>query len=491
MKLCSLCHWLLQSRRWLLLPVGLALTLLLAFVVPTWLWLTLSALLLLTSAMLLVYVRDLHHLWNSSHVRMPAPHDGHAEMVMIDAALLDNGMQVQSVSQPFTPAEALNMRTGRGALLLGTAMVFLADELPQAEGAALLSMAAQMNLRAPVLMQRSPVLRRGTEDGMTCVTVQDGTHERTYFMGEAALVAKGCGSIWEDRIRLMGQHDQSRILESAGKMAEGGRRVIAFATATDADRPVFLGLAALSSSIVSDAFQELNALRALGMTIILRDDQSRPMDVPALRRQLDIPDLHARPDLHLCVGEPYPSIHCLTILRRDDPALLQPVLALREHFSRMSLMLQRLFGLMGLCFLCCILAGGALSVPAAAAILTAAYLSFGNLTSMRPIRWPEAAVTAGFCLLVRLLLNAAVPDAAGAAGTFLCIPLTALLSLSLAAPERRLTPRRLLPPLLTAAAVLLIHLLVSLSALPALLLPAAFAAICGLLAGFILLFLRR
>lgn len=491
MKLCSICHWLLKSRRWLLLPIGLAVSLLLALIAPVWLWLTLCAALLLIAAMLIIYVRGLNQIWSSCHLRMPAPRDAHAEMVMIDASLVGTGTQVQAVSQPLISAPELNLRMGSGALLLGTAMIFLADELPAADKSALLAAAARLNLHAPVLLQRSPILRRGTENGMTCITVQDGTQERTYFMADAATVAKGCGSIWEERVRLMGQHDQTRIQEAAARMAEGGRRVIAFATATDADRPIFLGLAALGDGVEPGALKELNALRAMGLTTILRDDQTCPMNVSSLRRSLDIPDLHARPDLHLCVGDPYPSVHCLAILRTEDRSLLSPVLTLREHFSRMALMLRRLFGLMGLCFLCCILAGGVLSVPAAAAILTAAYLSFGNLANARPVRWPEAAAAAGFCLLVRLLLNAAVPAASGAAGTCLCIALTALLSLTLAAPERKGSLRRMLPPMLTAGAALLVQLLVVLPMLPAMLLPACFCIVCGFLAGFVLLFFRR
>lgn len=491
MKLCNLCHWLLQHRRWLLLPIGLAVSLLLAFVVPAWLWLTLCAALLLTGAMLLVYVRDLNFLWNSSHARMPAPRDGQAEIVMIDASLVDVGTKLQAVAQPLTPVPELSIRMGSGALLLGTAMVFLSDELPRTDGSALLAAAARLNLRAPVLRQRSPILHRGTEDGMTCVTVQDGMQERTYFMADAQTVAKGCGSIWESRIRLMGQSDQARIMEAAGQMAEGGRRVIAFATATDDERPIFLGLAALGDSVDADASKELSALRALGVTIVLRDDQTRPMDVPSLRRSLDVPDLHARPDLHLCVGEPYPSVHCLAIRRTEERALLQPVLQLREHFSGMALMLRRLCSLMGLCFLCCILAGGVLSVPAAAAILTASYLSFGSLTASRSLLWYEGAGAAVFCLLVQLLLNAAVPAAADAAGTCLCIALTALLSLTLAIPGRRLPPRRLIAPGLTALAALLVQLIAAASLLPSALLPMGFCIVCGLLGGAILLIVSR
>lgn len=491
MKLCTLCHYFARKRRWLILPIALVLALLLSFVVPTWLWLTLCAALLLMSSMLLIYLRDLGLLWGSHHVRQPAPRDAMAEIVMVDASLVDHGVCLQSAAQPVKPAEELSMRLGSGALLLGTAMVFLAEDMSPSDSAAVLAAAARFKLRARALQERSPILRRGIEDGMRCVTMQDGAQERTYFMADEKTVAAACGSIWDERVRLMGQHDREHIHEAALHMAAGGRRVIAYATAEGNDRPVFLGLIALGDGLDTAALDELGVLRGMGLTLILRDDKQHPMDLAALRRQLDVPDLHARPDLHLCAGEPYPDSHCLTILRREDRSLLRPVTQLRDHFRRMSVMLERLCALMGLCFLCCILAGGALSVPFAAAILTSAYLSFGSLTAAQPLRLPGSAVLCVCCLLVRLLLNAAVPEAAGAAGTCLCIALTALLSLTLAPHRRALTLRSLLPLLLTALGALLIQALLVLPLLPGALLALGFGLICGLLAGLLRLLVRR
>lgn len=489
MKLCTLCHHLARKRRWLILPIAFALSLLLSFVVPTWLWLTLCALILLISAMLLIYLRDLGMLWSHHHVRMPAPRDALAEIVMVDASLVDTGACLQAAAQPVNPAEEISMRLGSGALLLSTAMVFLSEELSPADRAAVLAAAAKMKLRARALQERSPILRRGVEDGMQYVTVQDGAQERTYFMADEATVAAACGSIWDERVRLMGQHDREHIHEAALHMGRGGRRVIAYATAEGNERPVFLGLIALGDGLDPAALDELGVLRGMGLTLILRDDKQHPMDMATLRRQLEIPDLHARPDLHLCAGEPYPDSHCLTILRREDRSLLRPVTQLRDHFRRMSQMLERVFKLMGLCFLCCILSGGALSVPFAAALLTAAYLSFGSLTAAQPIHRVPGALLAAFCLLIRLLPNAAVPESAGAAGTCLCIALTAMMSLTLAPHRRALTLRSLLPLLLTALGALVIQVLAAMSLLPGALLPMSFGLICGLLGGSLLLFL--
>lgn len=491
MKLCTLCHWLYQRRRWLMLPIGLALALLCCFLLPSRVWRLLAAAIMTISAMLLIYARDLREIFRSSFSRLPRPQDAMAEIVMVDASLVDLGTQLQAAAQPVNPCTEMSMRMGSGALLLGTAMVFLADTLRQSDSDALLAGAAKMNLRAATIRRRSPILSRGTEDGMQLVTVQDGTQERSYFMADAPTVAAACGSIWEDRVRLMGQNDRARILDAAKYMSAGGCRVLAFATATDDERPVFLGLAALGDGLDADAVHELRELRSMGVTLILRDDERVPLDIAALRQNMDVPNLHARPDLCLSSGSSYPDSHCLTIRMEQREKLTEPVQQLRRHFSGMSRMLSRLSRLTGLCLLCCALAGNALSLLTSAAILTAAYLSFGNLMGARRLTWPGMAVTAAGCLAAALMLGAAVPDAAACAGNVMATALTALLSLSLLPRSERLTLRSLLPMALTAVVSLLLHLLLSLPVLSMALLPCLFSLVCAAMLGLLCLVLSR
>ena len=89
---------------------------------------------------------------------------------------------------------------------------------------------------------------------------------------------------------------------------------------------------------------------------------------------------------------------------------------------------------------------------------------------------------AAACLLVRILLNTAVPDAADGAGTCLCLAFTALLSLRLALPVRRPAVMSLLPMLGVLAAALALQCVLGL-----VLLPAAFCMVCGVIAGLIFL----
>lgn len=491
MKLCSLCHWLLQKRRWLALPIGLALAVLMCLLLPRWLGMLLVSAVLLLAALLLVYARKLQALRSGQFSRTPSPADARAEIVMVDASLVDLGTQLQAVSQPVNACPEMSMRMGSGALLLGTAMVFLADELPPADGRALLAGAAQMNLRAPLLRSRSPVIDRGTEDGMRRVTVQDGTQERSYFMADAKTVAGGCGSIWEDRVRLMGQNDRERILDSARYLETGGCRVLAFATATDDERPIFLGLAALGDGLDVEAVRELHELRAMGHTPILHDDEAVPLDIAALRRTLDVPDLHARPDVHLSTGSFYPDSHCLTIRMEGGASLLAPLRHLQEHFDRMTRMFGCLSRLLGLCLLCSCIAASHWALLIVPALLTAACLSYGSLAGGRCLRWPSAAAAVAGSLLVAIVTHIALPEAAGVAGAVMCTMLTGLLALTLAPRGTRLTPRSLLPLLLTLLASLLLLTLLSLPLLPSALLPMAFGAVCGGLTGLVCLLLNR
>ncbi len=491
MKRCMLCHWLLNRRRWLLLPIAAALNLAMIGLLPSWLWLLIASAVLLVTAMLLIYLRDLRRVWTPGHLRMPSPADGQAEIVMVDAALIDQGPAVLSVAQPLEPLPEMSLRMGGSALLLGTAMILLAEELPRPDAVALTRAAERLNLQPGVIRRRCTVLHRGKESGMTSLTVQDGAEERTWFTGDVETVMKACSAIWEEQPRLMGAGDHARIRDAAKQMDAQGEHLFAFATASGDESPVFLGLAAIGDDVDQRAVQDLSALRNLGVTLILRDDGTRHMDVPVLRRNLDIPDLHARPDIHFCITNPYPDRHCLGIIRHEDKDLVKPVTALREHFGAMALMLKRLSGVMGLCLLCCVLAGGKLSAPAAAAILTAGYLSFGSLVTARAIRPAAAVVTGIVCLLVRLLLHAAVPAYAEAAGTCLCLALTACLSLTLAVPGRKLTFRALAPMLGVVVLGLGLQGAISFSLMPQLLLPAAFCTVCGLLGGFLLLLTGR
>ncbi len=483
MKLCSLCHWLLEKHRWLLPFAGLLISLLLRLILPRWLGMALISLCLTVIALLLIYTRDAALLRTRQHVRLPSPADARAEIVMVDAPLVDLGVQVQAVAQPLNPCPEMSMRMGSGALLLGTAMVFLAQEASPTEERALLSAVTTMNLRPQMLLNRSPLIERGTEEGMRRVTVQDGTQERSYFMADAETVAAACASIWENRVRLMGQHDRERIIDAAKYMAAGGCRVLAFATAADDERPVFLGMAALGDGLDQARVQELQELRSMGLTLILRDEGTAPLDIAALRRMLDIPDLHARPDVCLSCGSVYPDTHCLTIMVDSGSSLSAPIRQLRDHFARMSRMLSRLGCLMALAFGCSCIAGSAWALPCTMAILASAYIGFGDLLHCRRITWPCASIALSGSLLARLLLNAAVPDAANAAGTLLCIALSIFLSLILAPRGEHPSLRSLLPLGASAGVSVLSLVLLSLSVLPASLLPMAFTMVLGCLIG--------
>ena len=491
MKLCSLCHWLMQKRRWLMLPIGLVVAALLCLLLPRWLGMLLVSLLLVPGMALLVYALEMRPLQDGRFSRTVSPSDALAEIVMIDASLVDLGTQLQAAAQPVNACPEMSMRMGSGALLLGTAMVFMAEELPPADGSALLAGVARMNLRAPLLRSRSPVTDRGTEDGMHRVTLQDGTQERSYFMADAKTVAEGCGSIWEDRVRLMGQNDRARILDAARYMETGGCRVLAFATATDDERPIFLGLAALGDGLDVEVVRELHELRAMGFTLILRDDGTVPLDIAALRKTLDIPDLHARPDVCLATDTAHPDSHCLTVFMQGERSLLAPLTQLRRHFSRITRMLRCLSRLLGLCLLCSCIAGNHWALLILPALLVTACLSFGSLTDGRCIRWPAAAVATAGSLLVAILTNAAMPEAASAAGSVMCTVLTGLLALTLLPAGSRLSLRSLLPLLIAALAAMIMLLLLSLPLLPGALLPMAFAAVCGGLTGLLCLLVNR
>lgn len=491
MKLASFCHWLTQKRRWLLLPASLLIAALLCLILPAWLALTLLAVPFVIAALLYEYLRAAREIRRYRFSRPPSPQDAQAEIVAVDASLIDRGTQLQAVTQPVQIHPQMSMRMGSGALLLGTAMVFLSDELPPSDAAALLRGAAQLNLRAPALRSRSPVIDRAEEDGMRRVTVQDGTQERSYFMADAQVVAACCGSIWEDRIRLMGQNDRERILDAAKYLAAGNCRVLAFATATDDEQPIFLGLAALGEGIDDTAVSELREMRSMGCTLVIRDDGEPSVDVEALRASLDVPDLHARPDLYLCSGDTaYPDMHCLTVYLPDDPQLSQPLVHLKEAFGFAAHGLRCLLRVMALCLLCACFTGSWQAPLLSAAILVTAYLTFARPAVARKLRVRHGAAALVLTLAAQLLMNAAIPTHAALGGGTMCILLTALCSMLLCPRNERLRPGAYLPVLIAGSVALVLLLLVNLSALPSGLLAAGFGAVCGTLGGLVCLLLR-
>ena len=492
MKYCHLCHWLLRGRRWLLFPVTLTFTLFTPLFAPTWLFLLLLSLHLLVTAMCAIYLRDTMHFATSDYLRLPGPRDAYPEIVMVDAALLDHGPMMLCMAQPVNPVLEMHPSMGEGVVRLASAICLLNTTLPRPDAHALLNACkTQMDLAPTDLLTKYPVLRHATESGMKCITVQEDEEERTYFVGDAETVIKACRSIWEQSEHLMAVDDQSRLRKAAREMSSAGEHLYAFATALGDDDLTFLGFVAVGDSVDPVAVDELHQLRKSGVTLVLRDDNTRYMDVPVLRRNLGIPDLHTRPDVHLCIAHPFPDRHTLTIIRHVNRSFTRPLRDLRELFSNLNFMLGRLCSILGFCLLCCVLVGGMHSALAVTAILVTGYLSFGSLYSARAIRPVEMLLGGAGCLLVRLLLEAAAPGAQDVAGTFLCLTLATLLAFTLRMPERRLTPVSLVPLLAMVTALALLQLLSAGAILSSALLPVLFCIVCGGLIGSLFLFTGR
>ena len=135
MKLCNLCHWLLQRKRWPVYALALLALVITLFSGPVWLFLLVLSAIVMAAALCAIYLRDLHGLWRGCHLRRPAPRDGQAEIVMVDAALLDHGPMLLCAAQPAIPQ--LELKKEEGPLLLGRAMLLLTGALPKQDAAAL------------------------------------------------------------------------------------------------------------------------------------------------------------------------------------------------------------------------------------------------------------------------------------------------------------------------------------------------------------------
>lgn len=481
MKLLDACHWLLQKRRWLILPGALLAMLLLGLILSTRAFVILVCPVIFSLCMTGIYWMAQRTLPAGRYLRAPAPRDARAEILLVDASLIDGGKRVMAAAQPVNAMPEMSLRMGSGAILLGTAMVLLSPQLPQEEADAMLTAAAHLKLQPEALRRKSPVLEDGVEDGMRRITVQDGQEERSYFMADASTVATACTSIWEGSIRPMRQSDRSRILDAESYMMAGKCRVYAFATASGTEKPTFLGLAGVGSQLNMEAVRALNELRGQGLTIALRDDGLDKQDVAALRRTLAIPDLHARPDICLSSGGACHEPGCLTVLMAPGQPLEQPVQALRSHFTGLSQYMEGIAGLLGMFLLVCMLVGGATSPLWTVLLTTVAAITFGRRRVPRLKRW-TLAIPVAVCLLAGLLLWTAVPHAATSAGTCLCIGLAAAGTFTLA-PKRLHWTAAL--PLAGTALAAAGHALITQP------LATVFALLTGVLAGLILNVLNR
>ncbi len=430
MKISTLCHWLDQGKR----PLGLA-ALLCAMGLLAWLLPAMLGCLVLAPALLLGAV---YAVWRgfgfgqcgAGWMREPRPADALAETVLVDAELLGEGLCMQAAAQPVNAMPEMSLRMGSGALLLGTAMTLLSDEVSAADRAAIHAGVTKINIRPDRMKQHSPILRRDKTAEYTSVTVPDGQSERTYYLAEADALAHLCKGIWEDGERPITANDRVRIQDAARYMREGGCRVLAYATAQGDERPTFLGLCGMGQRVRPNAAENLAGLRDLGLTVMLRDAADEQVDAAYLRRVLDVPDVHAKADVYLTAGREAPVAGTLTWLAQEDVPLYAPLAEMKRHFRRAEGMLTRFAQLLAILLGCCVLAGNEWAALAVTLILLAGAWRFGlpEGVKWRPV---TAIVPLAASLLFRLFLAAVAPAAALGSGAVLCAGLALAAAFSL------------------------------------------------------------
>lgn len=351
-QLCRWCDAALHGRRkWLWLAANL-LVLLLAALMN--LLAAVICAVLFANAVLALYLLHRHHAFGAVYQRTPRPQDAQCETILIDAALIGEGTRLRAAAQPIDTAEMLSLRLGSGALLLGAAMTLTADELPPADRAAVLSAVRQLNIKPGRMRSHSPVLHREETDSVTTVTVRDGLQERRYLIGPADALARVCPSIWEGHSRPMTEQDHLRIADTARYIAQGSCRVIAWATALGEEEPIFLGMAGVGESIHLSAMQDVAALRNQGLTIMLDPGGQPDTDLESLRMLLELPDHHARADIHL-TPTPVADSTALGITRTPGESLLEPISLLRQRFGTIEMTLRRFAVLLGIPLVLCLI----------------------------------------------------------------------------------------------------------------------------------------
>lgn len=364
-----------------------------------------AAMLLLLGAALAVYLLHRHHAFGRTYQRQPRPTDALCETVLIDPLLIGHGMRLRAAAQPVDVTDGLSLRMGSGALLLGTAMVLTADEMSKADRAAILSAVNSLNLKPSRLMIHNPILRRETLREVKVVTVRDGLNDRRYYLGAPDAVAALCPAIWEGTTRPMEPHDLARIEDTARYIAQGDCRVYAWATALEGEEPIFLGLGGIGEEVHLSAMQDAATLRAMGLTLMLEDGQN-PADAECLRSMLQLPEHHARADIHLTEQVKESQLTGpLRITRHPGESLVEPISTLRTRFQIIEDTLRCFALMLGLPLLVCLITDAGPACIGAAVLLTAAAIWVGADLTAPKLRWPVMVFVAVIALLTRVFMS--------------------------------------------------------------------------------------
>lgn len=392
-------------RKWFWLA-GNVLVLLFSLLIGL-MWLALPVL-LLANAVLALYLLHRHHAFGEVYQRKPRPADAQCETVLIDASLIGHGMRLRAAAQPIDAADRLSLRMGSGALLLGTAMVLTSDEMSPVDRAAILSAVNALNIKPSRLRIHNPVMHREHVKNVTIVTVRDGMSDRRYYLGAPEDVAKQCASIWEGHTRGMTGDDHVRIADAARYIAQGDCRVFAWATALENEKPIFLGMAGLGEEVHLSALQDAATLRTMGLTLMLDAGKQSDADLESLRAMMDLPDHHARADIHL-TPEPVSTERPLGITRKPGESLVEPVTQLRQRFRIIEDTLRRFGQLLALPLAIAVLAGSSLTPVFLTVLLIAAAIFVGVDLSAPKLRWPTLLVCCLLALLTRAFMSAQPP----------------------------------------------------------------------------------
>lgn len=389
-------------RRWLCLAGSLALLPLSLLCKLFW---PAASVLLLFGAVLAMYLLHRHHAFGKAYQRTPRPADAQCETVLIDASLIGHGVRLRAAAQPVDVADALSLRLGSGALLLGSAMVLTADALPPEDRSAILSAVNALNIKPSRLVIHNPVLRRTQSGGVNAVTVRDGLSNRNYYLGTPEDMMRKCSMIWEGNPRPMTEHDRARIADTANYIAQGECRVMAWATALEDETPIFLGLGGLGEEVHLSALQDAATLRGMGLTLMLDAGQESDADLPSLRALMELPEHHARADLHLTPNAVTTDVP-LGITRKPGDSLVEPVALLRSRFTLIEDTLRRFAQLLALPMAIALLAGGGPIALYLTCTLLAAAIFVGVDLTMPRLRLPTVILCCLLALLSRAFMYA-------------------------------------------------------------------------------------
>ena len=186
-------------------------------------------------------------------------------VIVTPELIFTGGMRIGRVASPIALSKTLSIRSQSSSFLLATAAALTCPRITNPADAAAIHHSLMALGVDPEKMQRQwRLISFDAPEGLTGVTVQDGSGTRCFCMGDPLMMILTCGHILTGAARAMTTDDRTELLRTLESVKQAGGSAIAYAMldtpGQTVGNAVFLGMLSLEPEVHPLAWQELSAL---------------------------------------------------------------------------------------------------------------------------------------------------------------------------------------------------------------------------------------